>query len=52
MRTISLEFPVSEVLEVFKEICAVPEKLVEMMRLDPRQLAGAYFTALMEKYII
>lgn len=43
-----LEVTVPEVFEVFKEICVSPEKLFEMMRLDLRELAGEYLTALME----
>jgi putative transposase len=43
-----LEVTVPEVLEVFKEISAAPEKLFEMMRLDLRQMAGEALTALME----
>lgn len=44
----SLEINVPEVFEVFKEICAAPEKLFDMMRLDLREIAGNYLTALME----
>jgi putative transposase len=43
-----LEVTVPEVFEVFKEICVSPEKLFEMMRLDLREVAGEYLTALME----
>ena len=43
-----LEVTVPEVFEVFKEICLSPEKLFEMMRLNLRELAGEYLTALME----
>jgi putative transposase len=43
-----LEVTVPEVFEVFKEICVAPGKLFEMMRLDLRELAGDYLTALME----
>ena len=43
-----LEVTVPEVFEVFKEICVAPEKLFEMMRLDLRELAGEYLSALME----
>ena len=43
-----LEVTVPEVFEIFKEICLSPEKLFEMMRLDLRELAGEYLTALME----
>jgi putative transposase len=45
---VSLEINVPEVFEVFKEICAAPEKLFDMMRLDLREIAGNYLTALME----
>lgn len=44
----NLEVNVPEVFEVFKEICAAPEKLFDMMRLDLREIAGNYLTALME----
>lgn len=44
----SLEINVPEVFEVFKEICVAPEKLFDMMRLDLREIAGNYLTALME----
>jgi putative transposase len=43
-----LEVTVPEVFEVFKEICLSPEKLFDMMRLDLRELAGEYLSALME----
>ncbi len=43
-----LEVNVPEVFQVFKEICVSPEKLFEMMRLDLREIAGNYLTALME----
>lgn len=43
-----LEVKVPEVFEVFKEICVAPEKLFDMMRLDLREIAGNYLTALME----
>jgi putative transposase len=43
-----LEITVPEVLEVFKEISAAPEKLFELMRLDLREMAGGTLTALME----
>jgi putative transposase len=45
---VQLEVNVPEVFEVFKEICAAPEKLFEMMRLDLKESAGNYLTALME----
>ncbi len=44
----NLEVNVPEVFEVFKEICVSPEKLFDMMRLDLREIAGNYLTALME----
>lgn len=44
----NLEVNVPEVFEVFKEICVAPEKLFDMMRLDLREIAGNYLTALME----
>ncbi len=43
-----LEVNVPEVFEVFKEICAAPEKLFEMMRLNLKEISGNYLTALME----
>jgi putative transposase len=43
----NVEVTVPEVIEVFKEIQAVPEKLFEMMRLDIRKIAGDYLSALM-----
>jgi putative transposase len=43
----NVEITVPEVVEIFKEIQAVPEKLFEMMRLDIRKIAGDYLNALM-----
>ena len=43
----NVEVTVPEVVEIFKEIQAVPEKLFEMMRLDIRKIAGDYLSALM-----
>ena len=43
----NVEITVPEVIEVFKEIQAVPEKLFQMMRLDIRKIAGDYLSALM-----
>ncbi|MGD9032499.1 MAG: IS256 family transposase [Desulfobacteraceae bacterium] len=43
----NVEITVPEVVEIFKEIQAVPEKLFEMMRLDIRKIAGDYLSALM-----
>jgi putative transposase len=43
-----LEVNVPEVFKIFKEICVAPEKLFDMMRLDLREIAGNYLTALME----
>jgi hypothetical protein len=45
---VHLEVNVSEVFEVFKEIGAAPEKLFDMRRLDLREIAGSYLSALME----
>jgi len=45
---VNLEVNVPEVFEVFKEICATPEKLFDMMRLDLKEIAGNHLTALME----
>ena len=44
----NLEVNVPEVVKVFKEICVAPEKLFDMMRLDLKEIAGNYLTALME----
>lgn len=44
----NLEVNVPEVFEVFKEICAAPEKLFDMMRLNLKEIAGNYLTGLME----
>lgn len=44
----NLEINVPEVFEVFKEICVAPEKLFDMMRLDLREIAGNYLTALLK----
>ena len=43
-----LEINVPEVFEVIKEICAAPEKLFDMMRLNLKEIAGNYLTGLME----
>jgi putative transposase len=43
----NVEISVPEVVELFKEIEAAPEKLFEMMRLDIQQIAGDYLSALM-----
>jgi len=43
----NVQITVPEVVEIFKEIQAVPEKLFEMMRLDIRKIAGDYLSALM-----
>jgi putative transposase len=43
----NVQITVPEVIEVFKEIQAVPEKLFQMMRLDIRKIAGDYLSALM-----
>jgi hypothetical protein len=36
---VNLEVNVPEVFEVFKEICAAPEKLFDMMRLNLKEIA-------------
>ncbi len=43
-----LEITVAEVKEIFKEIQEQPEKLFEMMRLDIKEIAGEYLSALMK----
>jgi putative transposase len=43
----NVQITVPEVIEVFKEIQAVPEKLFQIMRLDIRKIAGDYLSALM-----
>jgi putative transposase len=43
----NVEISVPEVVELFKEIQAAPEKIFEMMRLDIRKIAGDYLSALM-----
>jgi hypothetical protein len=45
---VKLEINVPEVFEIFKEICAAPEKLFDMMRLNLNEIAGNYLTGLME----
>ncbi|MCX5844295.1 MAG: hypothetical protein NT022_11245, partial [Deltaproteobacteria bacterium] len=42
-----LEITIAEVKEIFKEIQEQPEHLFEMMRLDIKEIAGRYLTALM-----
>ena len=42
-----LEVTVPEVFNIFKEISEAPEKLVDLMRLDLREMAGDTLTALM-----
>ncbi len=42
-----LEITIAEVKEIFKEIREQPEQIFEMMRLDIKEIAGRYLTALM-----
>jgi putative transposase len=42
-----LEITVAEVKEIFKEIQEQPEQIFEMMRLDIKEIASRYLTALM-----
>jgi len=42
-----LEITVVEVKEIFKEIQEQPEQIFEMMRLDIKEIASRYLTALM-----